>query len=133
MLDSNTHYLNEYEINCVLLEQQWGLDLPNKQEAVMDLAVKLLTLDCNQELFNWVFCQYLDQGDDTFYNKLEELTASRSHLGITGIREIATTALDGACKSLFDTEFDVLFENRSNWCVLSEVFKRVMNNVNNNY
>ena len=131
MLDSNTNYLNNYEHNQTILEKEWETTLKDKQEEVMDLAVKLLTLDCNQELFCWVFCGYLDKEDDevdSFYGKLETLNTSGGYLAIEGIGGIARTALEGSCESLFDTEFDVIFENQSDWCVLNELFKRVIKN-----
>lgn len=133
MLDSNTYYLNQYEHNQSILEEQWEITLKDKQDEAIDLAVKLLTLDCNQELFCWVFCEYLNEEEndvDAFYNKLEELSTSKGYLTIEGIGEIARTALEGACESLFDTEFDVIFENQSDWCVVNELFKRIMNNGN---
>lgn len=133
MLDGNTAALNTYLYQQDKLGEQWEITLKDKQEEAIDLAVKLLTLDCNQELFCWVFCEYLNEEEndvDAFYSKLEELSTSKGYLDIEGIGEIARVALSGACESLFDTEFDVIFENQSDWCVLNEVFKRVMNNGN---
>lgn len=131
MLDGNSAALNTYLYQQDKLEEQWEATMKDKQEEVMDLAVKLLTLDCNQELFCWVFCEYLDKEDDevdSFYGKLETLNTSGDYLAIEGMGGIARTALEGACESLFDTEFDVIFENQSDWCVLNELFKRVIKN-----
>lgn len=132
MLDSNTHHLNEYEINSALLGQQWELDLPNKQEAVIEYAIKIMEGLVSNEEFNYVFAEFYEDSDDDgdIYNA--EFVEARNNwlLGYSPedeleaemLYKIAHTALEGASQNLYDVEWEELFDN------LGTTIKRVMNN-----
>ena len=106
MLCSNTQALSDYEYNQDLLEQQWELDLPNKQEAVVELAIKLIKQETTVELFNWVFSEYVDSDDvNMFYEDLEDLVTGNV-LTNYYIDDIINPAIEGACLSLYDCELD---------------------------
>jgi hypothetical protein len=123
MLDSNTHYLNEYEINSVLLEQQWELDLPNKQEAVIEYAIKIMEGLVSNEEFNYVFAEFYEDSDDDgdIYNT--DFIEARNNwllgdppedeLEAEMLWKIAHSALEGASQLLYDIEFESLFDNLS--------------------
>jgi hypothetical protein len=106
MLDGNSAALNTYLDQQDYLEQQWGLTMKDKQEAVVDLAIKLIKQETAPELFNWVFCDYLDtDNDEAFYNDLQAilygLDTKYYHKN-----EIISDSLEGACMSLYDCELD---------------------------
>lgn len=132
MLDSNTHYLNEYEINSVLLEQQWELSLPEKQEAVIEYAIKIMDGLVDFEEFAWVFAEYYKDSDfyGNIYVDVFEEALGNWNLGYPPSDEIecemlwkiAHSALSGASQILYDIEFDKLFDN------LGKAVKKVMNN-----
>lgn len=134
MLDSNTHYLNEYEINSVLLEQQWELDLPNKQEAVIDYAIKIMEGLVSNEEFNYVFAEFYEDSDvdgdiytDGFCEALDNWNsgvAPESELEAEMLYKIVHTALDGASQTLYDIEWEELFDN------LGKTIKEVIANKN---
>ena len=134
MLDSNTHHLNEYEINSALLEQQWELDLPNKQEAVIDYAIKIMEGLVDSEEFAWVFSEYYEDSDfdgnvyvDGFDEALDNYNLGNppsDELEYEMLWKIAHTALDGASQILYDIEFEELFDN------LGATIKKVIANDN---
>lgn len=108
MLDSNTHYLNEYEVNSALLEQQWQVSLPEKQEAVVELAIKLIKQEAVTELFDWVFSEYIEDGEETsehLYWVLECLTSGDTS-DYYSESQVIQMALEGACKSSYDCGLD---------------------------
>ena len=134
MLDSNTHHLNEYEINSALLEQQWELDLPNKQEAVIEYAIKIMEGLVDSEEFAWVFSEYYEDSDfdgnvyvDGFDEALDNYNLGNppsDELEYEMLWKIAHTALDGASQILYDIEFEELFDN------LGATIKKVIANDN---
>ena len=134
MLDSNTHYLNEYEINSALLEQQWELDLPNKQEAVIEYAIKIMEGLVSNEEFNYVFAEFYEDSDDDgdiytdgFCEALDNWgdgVPPEDELEAEMLYKIAHSSLEGAAQNLYDIEWEELFDN------LGTTIKRVMNNDN---
>lgn len=114
--DGNTVALNNYLHNQDILEQQWELDLPNKQEAVVELAIKLIKQETTPELFNWVFSEYVDSDDiNLFYDDLDDLVNGRV-LTNYYIDDIVILALEGACMSLYDCELEEIeFHAQPNW------------------
>ena len=134
MLDSNTHYLNEYEINSELLEQQWELDLPNKREAVIEYAIKIMEGLVDSEEFAWVFSEYYEDSDfdgniyvDGFEEALDNYNLGNppsDELEYEMLWKIAHSALDGASQLLYDIEWEELFDN------LGATIKKVIANDN---
>jgi hypothetical protein len=132
MLDSNTHHLNEYEINSALLEQQWELDLPNKQEAVIEYAIKIMEGLVSNEEFNYVFAEFYEDSDDDgdiytdgFCEALDNWSMGfnpKDELEAEMLYKIAHSSLEGAAQNLYDIEWEELFDN------LGATIKRVMNN-----
>lgn len=121
MLDSNTHYLNQYEINSVLLDQQWELDLPNKREAVIEYAKKIMEGFVSKEEFTYVFAEFYEDSDfdgDTYVDGFNE-ALDNWNLGIAPSDEleydmlwsIVHSALDGASQINYDSSFEDLFDN----------------------
>jgi len=121
MLDSNTHYLNSYEHNQSLLEQQWELSLPEKQEAVIAYAKKIMEGLVDSEEFAWVFSEYYEDSDfdgDIYVDGFEEALDNYNlgnppsdELEYEMLWKIAHTSLDGASQILYDIEFESLFDN----------------------
>lgn len=117
MLDSNTHYLNSYEHNQSLLEQQWELSLPEKQEAVIAYACKIMERLVPQEVFHWVFKDYYVENDDgvNIYNSDFTEALDNWNLGFCEdtvmISTIAEKALTMACELLYDVEVDEVFDD----------------------
>ena len=121
MLDSNTHYLNSYEHNQSLLETQWELSLPEKQEAVIAYACKIMEGLVDSEEFAWVFAEYYEDSDfdgniyvDGFDEALDNWNLGNppsEELEYEMLWKIAHTSLDGASQILYDTEFESLFDN----------------------
>ena len=109
MLDSNTYYLSIYEHNQSILEQQWENTMVDKQEAVVELAIKLIKREVDDELFNWVFAEYLDDADVDdvvcFRIDLECIEYGERTLAYSK-EDIVLSALEGACQSLYDCELD---------------------------
>ena len=118
MLCSNTQALSDYEHNQDLLDKQWELALPNKQEAVVELAIKLIKQETTVELFNWVFSDYIDDSEETcehLYYVLEGLTCGdvSDYYSESTILQIA---LEGACQSLYDCELEEIeLHAQRNW------------------
>ena len=121
MLDSNTHYLNSYEHNQSLLEQQWELSLSEKQEAVIAYACKIMEGLVDSEEFAWVFSEYYEDSDfdgniyvDGFEEALDNWNLGNppsEELEYEMLWKIAHTSLDGASQILYDIEFESLFDN----------------------
>lgn len=132
MLDSNTHYLNDYEHNQSLLETQWELSLPEKREAVIAYACKIMEgLVSNQE-FNYVFAEFYEDSDDDgdiytdgFCEALDNWgdgVPPEDELEAEMLYKIAHSSLEGAAQNLYDIEWEELFDN------LGATIKKVMNN-----
>ena len=121
MLDSNTHYLNSYEHNQSLLETQWELSLPEKQEAVIAYACKIMEGLVDSEEFAWVFSEYYEDSDfdgDIYVDGFEEALDNYNlgnppseELEYEMLWKIAHTALSGASEINYDTSFEDLFDN----------------------
>lgn len=134
MLDSNTHYLNSYEHNQSLLEQQWELSLPEKQEAVIDYAIKIMEGLVSNEEFNYVFSEFYEDSDDDgdiYTNDFNEArnnwllgNSPEDELEAEMLWKIAHSSLEGASQLLYDTEFESLFDN------LGAATKKVLSNDN---
>lgn len=132
MLDSNTHHLSIYECDLALLERKWELDLPNKQEAVIEYAIKIMEGLVSNEEFNYVFAEFYEDSDDDedIYNA--EFVEARNNwllgdspeneLEAEMLYKIAHTALEGASQNLYDIEWEELFDN------LGTTIKRVIAN-----
>jgi hypothetical protein len=117
-LDENTFYLNQYEHNKLILEQQWENTMQEKQEAVVELTIKLIKREVDDELFNWVFSEYAD--DEDFLIDLEAIAA-----GITpdwSRSQIILDTLEGSCQSLYDCELDEILV-KSRRAVIEEVLR----------
>lgn len=134
MLDSNTHYLNSYEHNQSLLETQWELSLPEKQEAVITYACKIMEGLVDSEEFAWVFAEYYEDSDfdgniyvDGFEDALDNYNLGQppsDEIEYEMLWKIAHTSLDGASQILYDTEFEEIFDN------LGKAIKMVIANDN---
>lgn len=134
MLCSNTHYLNDYEHNQSLQVTQWELSIPEKREAVITYAIKIMGGLVDFEEFAWVFAEYYEDSDfdGNIYVDVFEETLDNWNLGHPPSDEIecemlwkiAHTALSGASELLYDIEFEELFDN------LGKAIKQVMNNGN---
>lgn len=132
MLDSNTHYLNEYEINSVLLDQQWELDLPNKRGAVIEHAKKIMEGLVSQEEFAWVFSEYYEDSDfdgdiyvDGFSEALDNWCLGnppQDEVEYEMLWKIVQSSLEGASQILYDVEWEELFDN------LGKTIKEVISN-----
>ena len=136
MLDSNTHYLNSYEHNQSLLEQQWELSLPEKQEAVIAYAKKIMEGLVDSEEFAWVFSEYYEDSDfdgDIYVDGFQE-ALDKWNLGedfttqdeIDMIWSIAKASLDGSSHILFDVELDELSTWASGENNCSRMIKKVI-------
>ena len=119
MLDSNTHYLNEYEHNQAILEKDWELSKPEKQEAVIAYAIKIMVRLVPEEVSHWVFKEYYVENDDgeNIYNSDFTEALENWNLGFCEdtvmIYTIAEKALTMACELLYDVEIDEVFDNLS--------------------
>lgn len=121
MLDSNTHYLNIYEHNQSLLETQWELSLPEKQEAVIAYAKKIMEGLVDSEEFAWVFAEYYEDSDfdgDIYVDGFEEALDNYNlgqppsdEIEYEMLWKIAHSALEGASQLLYDIEWEDLFDN----------------------
>ena len=134
MLDSNTHYLNSYEHNQSLLETQWELSLPEKQEAVIAYACKIMEGLVDYEEFAWVFSEYYEDSDfdgDIYVDGFEEALDNYNlgnppsdEIEYEMLWKIAHSALEGASQLLYDIEWEDLFDN------LGSTIKKVIANDN---
>lgn len=134
MLDSNTHYLNDYEHNQCLQVTQWELSLPEKQEAVIEYSKKIMEGLVDKKEFNYVFHEFYEDSDfdgDIYTDAFEEALdnwnmgiAPSCELESEMLWKITFTALDGASHILYDTDFEDLFD------YLNIAIKRVMSNGN---
>lgn len=119
MLDSNTHYLNEYEHNQAILEKDWELSKSEKQEAVIAYAIKIMVRLVPEEVFHWVFKDYYVENDDgeNIYNSDFTEALDNWNFGFCEhsvmIYTIAEKALTMACELLYDVEVDEVFDNLS--------------------
>lgn len=121
MLDSNTFHLNNYEHNQVILENQWEASLPEKREAVIEYAQKIMERLVDSKEFAYVFSEYYEDRDfyvDTYVEGFDE-ALDNWNAGIDPTDEveyamlwsIARTALQGASEMLYDVEMDELFDD----------------------
>ena len=108
MLDENTWHLNNYEHHQSTLEQQWENTMQEKQEAVVELAISLIKQEVATEVFDWVFSAAIDDAHGTkavFKDDLR-LMLEGEDTDWFGEDYIIETALEGACRSLYDCELD---------------------------
>jgi len=106
MLDGNSAALNTYLYQQDHLEQQWELTMKEKQEAVVELAIKLIKQETTPELFNWVFSSPISEdGDYDIRNDLQRILLDYNTLNYSE-DYLITIALEGACQSLYDCELD---------------------------
>jgi len=124
--DENTFYLNQHEHNEMLREQQWENTMIEKQDAVVELAIKLIKHEVDDELFNWVFTEYLENGeDDEICFRIDlELIADNERTLAYDEEDIIFSALTGACQSLYDCELDEILV-KSKRAVVEEVLRRL--------
>lgn len=132
MLCSNTHYLNDYEHNQSLQVTQWELSIPEKREAVITYAIKIMGGLVDFEEFVWVFSEYYEDSDfdgniyvDVFEEALDNWNLghpSSDEIECEMLWKIAHSALDGASQLLYDIEFEGLFDN------LGSTIKKVIAN-----
>lgn len=132
MLDSNTHHLSIYECDLALLERKWELDLPNKQEAVIEYAIKIMEGLVSNEEFNYVFAEFYEDSDDDgdiytdgFCEALDNWNMGITEQGGTEydmLWSITHSALEGASQIIYDISFEDLFDN------LGAAIKKVMFN-----
>lgn len=129
--DGNTSTLHEHHIMMDLLEKEWELSLPNKQEAVIEYAIKILRQDVVSDEFDWAMCEYIDiHSDDESYTPEFNEALDNWILGISPQSEleydmlwsVTHSALDGAAQILYDMSFEDLFDN------LGAAIKKVMGN-----
>ena len=121
MLDGNTAALDTYLHNQDALEQQWELSLPEKQEAVIAYACKIMEGLVDSEEFAWVFSEYYEDSDfdgsiyvDGFEEALDNYNLGNppsEELEYEMLWKIAHTALSGASEINYDTSFEDLFDN----------------------
>lgn len=121
MLDGNTAALNDYLHNMDTQEQQWELSLPEKQEAVIAYACKIMEGLVDSEEFAWVFAEYYEDSDfdgDIYVDGFEEALDNwnlgqppSDEIEYEMLWKIAHSALDGASQILYDIEWEELFDN----------------------
>ena len=121
MLDGNTAALDTYLHNQDALEQQWEFSLPEKQEAVIEYAIKIMEGLVDSEEFAWVFSEYYEDSDfdgDIYVDGFEEALDNYNlgnppseELEYEMLWKIAHTALSGASEINYDTSFEDLFDN----------------------
>lgn len=119
--DGNTSALNNYLHNQDAIEAQWELDLPNKREAVIEYAKKIMEGFVSKEEFTYVFAEFYEDSDfdgdiyvDGFNEALDNWNsgiAPESELEAEMLYKIVYTALEGAAQTLYDTEWTELFDN----------------------
>lgn len=134
MLCSNTHYLNDYEHNQSLQLTQWELSTPEKQEAVIAYACKIMEGLVEKEEFSYVFSEFYEDSDfdgniyvDGFDEALDNWNAGippSEEIEYEMLWKITHSALSGASELLYDIEWEELFDN------LGATIKKVMNNGN---
>ena len=121
MLDGNTAALDTYLHNQDALEQQWEFSLPEKQEAVIEYAIKIMEGLVDSEEFAWVFSEYYEDSDfdgDIYVDGFEEALDNYNlgnppseELEYEMLWKIAHTALSGASEINYDTSFEDLLDN----------------------
>lgn len=131
MLCSNTHHLNDYEHNQCLQVTQWELSIPEKREAVIEYAKKILRQDVVGEEFDWAMCEYIDllSDDESYTTEFNEALDNwilkvkpTDELEAEVLWKICHSSLSAASEILYDIEFESLFDN------LGVAIKEVMNN-----
>jgi len=121
MLDSNTAALNTYLYQQDHLEQQWGLTMKEKQEAVIEYAKKIMEGLVDNEEFRWVFAEYYEDSDfdgDIYVEGFEEALDNwqlrippQDEVEYEMLWNIIHSSLEGASQILYDIEFEELFDN----------------------
>lgn len=130
--DGNTAALNDYLHTQDQLEFRDYLNKSLKQESVIEYAIKIMEgLVSNQE-FNYVFAEFYEDSDDDgdiytdgFCEALDNWgdgVLPRDEREAEMLYKIAHTALEGASKTLYDVEWEELFDN------LGATIKRVIVN-----
>ena len=119
--DGNTAALNDYLHNQDTLEQQWEIDLPNKQEAVIEYAIKIMEGLVSNEEFNYVFAEFYEDSDfdgdiyiDGFSEALDNWCLGnppQDEIEYEMLWKIVHSSLEGASQILYDIEFEELFDN----------------------
>lgn len=130
VLDGNTAALNDYLHNQDTLEQQWEIDLPNKQETVIEYAIKIMEGLVSNEEFNYVFAEFYEDSDDDgdiyadgFCEALDNWgdgVPPKDESEAEMLYKIAHISLEGASQTLYDVEWEELFDN------LGATIKRVI-------
>jgi hypothetical protein len=118
---SNTQALSDYEHNQSLLEQQWELDLPEKREAVIAYACKIMEGLVSNEEFNYVFAEFYEDSDvdgdiytDGFCEALDNWNLGvkpSDELGYEVLWRVVHSALEASSQINYNIEFEELFDN----------------------
>lgn len=114
MLDENSWYLNEYMFQQDKLEEDWIMSLEEKQDKVVELAVKIIQQDVNNETFCIAFEQEFLQTDEdevTLFQVLEDLVGITDASGYDPELQdfVVELALEAACFCLYDANLDDVF------------------------
>lgn len=114
MLDENSWYLNEYMFQQDKLEEDWIMSLEEKQDKVVELAVKIIQQDVNNETFCIAFEQEFLQTDEDeaiLFQVLEDLVGNNDASGYDPDLQdfVVELVLEAACFCLYDTNLDDVF------------------------
>ena len=127
-LDGNSAALEDYHFNqdqdshrsCS--EFEWLDTIPEKREAVRELACRIILQDVDIYTFNTAFeDNYLNQEDDVqelLYSSLEEIVTS-GYAHVPEAKNIALRAIEAACFCLYNCKLDDLFPDNPEVTCLS--------------
>ncbi len=104
--------LNNYELKQELLEKQWGYDLANKQEAVIELAKKILSEDTDTNTFDLAFQSFRESDDEweILISSLEQIQSDT--ISDQKMAEfLVGLALDAAAYCLYSAELQELYSD----------------------
>lgn len=132
--DGNTAALNSYLTSQEFLEHSFEYSKLWKQEAVIEYAIKIMEGLVSNEEFNYVFAEFYEDSDDDghiytdgFCEALDNWSmgfSPKDELEAEMLYKIAHTTLEGASQTLYDVEWEELFDN------LGSTVKRVIANDN---
>ena len=97
----------------------------SKQQDVIELAVKLLKLEVEDDVFMSVFGEpLLVIGGECFFDDLALIQLGQDHCRWQD-KYIIYPAINGACKVLFNTNFSAIFKGKGRKEVIDEVLTKV--------
>lgn len=128
ILDGNSVAESNYQFNQSQVDKDWELSKPEKCDAVIEYAGKILREEVSKQEFNWTFNDfYLDNGEwsEGFESAIDTIVLTGKVVDTSFNRKLVLISLESASHILYDVELDEL----STWSQGEDNLERMINEV----